>query len=191
MFPELNVDGFVTADPLNLVWIDLEMTGLNTTSDGIIEVATVVTSPQLQILDAGHSLVVHQPDEVLDAMDEWNQRQHGESNLIEEVRYSNLTYAEVEAETLAYLKRFAVAGKSPMCGNSVCQDRRFLARLMPDLESFFHYRNLDVSTLKELALRWKSKVLEDVEKNSAHRALADVYASIEELKIYRRQLMKL
>ena len=178
-------------DPLNLIWIDLEMTGLDTVSDAIIEVAVLVTSPQLQVLDEGLSLVVHQPDEVLDAMDEWNRRQHGQSNLIEEVRCSNLTYAEAEAETLAYLKRFALVGKSPMCGNSVCQDRRFLARLMPDLESFFHYRNLDVSTLKELALRWRPEVLEGIGKDSAHRALADVYASIEELKTYRQQLMNL
>ncbi len=176
---------------LNLVWIDLEMTGLDTTSDGIIEIATVVTSPRLQILDAGHSLVIHQPDEVLDAMDEWNQRQHGQSNLIEEVRRSDLGYGEAEMETLAYLKQFTVAGHSPMCGNSVCQDRRFLARLMPDLESFFHYRNLDVSTLKELALRWKPEVCDSVRKNSAHRALGDVYDSIEELKIYRQQLLNL
>ena len=179
----------MTPDPLNLVWIDLEMTGLDTASDMIIEIATVVTSPRLQVLGEPLSLVIHQPDEVLDRMDEWNREHHGDSNLIEEVRCSNLGCSEAELRTLAFLKQFAVAGKSPMCGNSVCQDRRFLARLMPDLESFFHYRNLDVSTLKELAIRWKPRILKSVNKNSAHRALADTYDSIEELKVYRRELL--
>ena len=172
-------------DPLNLVWIDLEMTGLNTVSDGIIEIATVVTGPNLRVLGEGPSLAIGQPDEVLEGMDEWNQKHHAQSGLLDLVRKSSVSCAEAEEQTLEFLKWHAVPGKSPMCGNSICQDRRFLARLMPELETFFHYRNLDVSTLKELARRWEPEVADKVRKKAPHRALGDIYASIEELKMYR------
>ena len=181
----------MTPDPLNLVWIDLEMTGLDTTSDLIIEIATLVTSPDLRILGEGPSLVIGQPREVLDQMDEWNQEHHSSSGLLAEVSRSSVTCAEAETRTLEFLKQYAVPGKSPMCGNSVCQDRRFLAREMPRLEAFFHYRNLDVSTLKELAIRWKPEMTGKISKQSAHRAMDDVYSSIEELKLYREELMSL
>ena len=175
--------------PLNLIWIDLEMTGLDTAFDAIIEIATVVTSPDLTVLEEGPSFAIHQSEEVLECMDEWNQKHHTNSGLIEKVRQSNITYAEAEKQTLKFLKQWAIAGNSPMCGNSVCQDRRFLARLMPALELFFHYRNLDVSTLKELAKRWKPEIMNKKKNHSSHRALDDIYASIEELKLYREGIM--
>ena len=174
----------VTADD-NLVWIDLEMTGLDTANDHIIEIATIVTDAELNILAEGPVIAVHQPDGVLERMDDWNRRTHGESGLIERVRASRLSAADAEAQTLAFLAKHVGRGVSPMCGNSICQDRRFLAREMPVLESYFHYRNLDVSTVKELARRWAPAVLAGVNKASTHSALDDVRESIGELAHYR------
>ena len=172
----------------NLIWIDLEMTGLNTDSDAIIEIATVVTDKELNILAEGPELAIHQSDEVLARMDAWNQRQHGSSGLIARVRASQVSTAEAQRRTLDFLAALVNAGASPMCGNSICQDRRFLARLMPELERFFHYRNLDVSTLKELARRWAPEVCEGVVKEGAHLARADIHESIRELRHYRAKL---
>jgi oligoribonuclease len=174
------------ADQNNLIWIDMEMTGLQPDSDRIIELALVVTDAQLTVLAQSPEWVVHQPDEVLDAMDSWNKGTHGKSGLIERVRASTLTEAQVEALAVDFLKPHVPAGVSPMCGNSICQDRRFLARSMPKLESFFHYRNLDVSTLKELVKRWKPELAKGFSKEGKHQALADIYDSLEELKYYRR-----
>lgn len=173
----------------NLIWIDLEMTGLDTQHDYIIEIATVVTDNQLQQLVEGPVLAIHQSESVLAGMDDWNIRQHSRSGLLQRVRESRLSAAEAEARTLQFLKQYAVAGKSPMCGNSICQDRRFLARLMPELETFFHYRNLDVSTLKELARRWYSD-LPSFSKKASHLALSDVHDSINELRHYRQHLLR-
>ncbi len=170
----------------NLIWIDLEMTGLNTQTDTILEIATIVTDSQLTVLAEGPVLAIHQSDERLSAMDAWNTKQHGHSGLTARVRASTLDAAQAEALTLAFLREYVPAGKSPMCGNSICQDRRFLAREMPTLEGFFHYRNLDVSTLKELAKRWYPRVKHS--KHSTHLALDDVRDSIEELRFYRQQL---
>ena len=174
----------------NLVWIDLEMTGLDTQSDRIIEIATIVTDSELNQIAEGPMLAIHQPDEVLNAMDEWNTRQHGQSGLTERVRGSTLDEQAAEQQTLAFLAEYVEAKASPMCGNSICQDRRFLARCMPELEAFFHYRNLDVSTLKELAKRWQPAVAAGFKKESAHLALDDVKDSIRELIYYREQLFK-
>ncbi len=174
----------------NLIWIDLEMTGLDTQSDRIIEIATIVTDGALNIVAEGPVLAIHQPDTVLDAMDEWNRTTHGASGLLQRVRQSRLSAEEAEARTLEFLADHVVGGTSPMCGNSICQDRRFLAREMPLLEKFFHYRNLDVSTVKELARRWAPAVLEGVTKSSTHRALDDIRESIRELDHYRRHFMK-
>lgn len=174
--------------PDNLIWIDLEMTGLNTDADSIIEIATVVTDGQLNILAEGPVLAIHQDDEILARMDDWNRSQHGKSGLIERVRASVVEQRQAELETLSFLNQHVPKGKSPMCGNSVCQDRRFLARCMPELEDYFHYRNLDVSTLKELARRWYPGPLKGFSKTSSHLALADVYDSIEELRYYREHL---
>ena len=171
-----------------MVWIDLEMTGLDTVNDGIIELASIVTNRNLQIIAESPSYVIHQPDEVMDAMDKWNQKHHSQSGLIDEVRESRMNYAEAEDAMLDFLARHAVPEASPMCGNSVCQDRRFLFRLMPRLEEFFHYRNLDVSTLKELAKRWAPKKVAMQNKQSSHRALDDIRDSIEELKFYRENI---
>ena len=178
-------------DPLNLVWIDLEMTGLDSRTDVIIEIATVVTAPDLRVLGEGPTLAIHQPESVLEQMDEWNQKHHSQSGLINAVRESNVTCTEAQARTLKFLKQHAVVGKSPMCGNSVCQDRRFLARLMPELEAFFHYRHLDVSTLKELAMRWQPALMDEIAKISSHRALDDIRDSIEELKLYREKMLRI
>ena len=178
-------------DPDNLIWIDLEMTGLDTANDYIIEIATIVTNSNLEILEEGPVLVVHQSDEVLNAMDEWNRTQHGKSGLIDRVRNSIMTESEVEELTLSFLSKYVPQGKSPMCGNSICQDRRFLHRIMPQLEQYFHYRNLDVSTIKELARRWAPAVYNGVEKESTHLALDDIRDSINELKYYREQFIKL
>lgn len=172
----------------NLIWIDLEMTGLDTGADRIIEVATVVTDANLQELAEGPVLVIGQPQEVLDEMDDWNTRQHGESGLSARVVKSNLTYADAERQTLEFLGKYVEAGASPMCGNSICQDRRFLARQMPGLEKFFHYRNLDVSTLKILAQIWAPSVAGSFNKESRHRALDDIRDSIAELSHYRSLL---
>jgi oligoribonuclease len=178
-------------DPTNLIWIDLEMTGLDTLRDQIIEIATVVTDAKLNVLAEGPAIAVHQADELLDGMDEWNQQQHGGSGLIERVRRSRYDEAAAERETLAFLQSWVPPGASPMCGNSICQDRRFLARAMPNLEGYFHYRNLDVSTLKELAMRWAPSIAEGFRKESTHLALEDVYDSINEMKFYRNHFLHL
>jgi len=174
----------------NLIWIDLEMTGLNPDADRIIEIAVVVTDPQITVRVEGPVIAVHQTDAVLDAMDAWNKSTHGRSGLTERVRASSIDEAAAEAQVIEFLQRHATRGKSPMCGNSICQDRRFLARSMPELEAFFHYRNLDVSTLKELARRWKPAALEGVKKAQSHTALADVHESIDELLHYRQHLLQ-
>ncbi len=174
----------------NLVWIDLEMTGLDTQSDRIIEIATIVTDASLTVLAEGPVLAVHQPDAVLQGMDEWNRTTHTASGLVKRVRDSRLTANDVETQTLAFLRLYSEPGASPMCGNSICQDRRFLAREMPALEKFFHYRNLDVSTLKELARRWAPQVLDGVSKSSTHLALDDIRESIKELEHYRRHFLR-
>jgi len=179
----------MAADQNNLIWIDMEMTGLTPDSDRIIEIALLVTDPQLDVLAEGPVLVVHQPDEVLEAMDTWNRGVHGKSGLIDKVKASRLDEAAVEARMLEFLAPHVPAGASPMCGNSICQDRRFLARSMPRLEAFFHYRNLDVSTLKELVKRWKPEVAKGLKKEGKHEALADILDSIEELKYYRKTIM--
>ena len=171
-----------------LVWIDLEMTGLKPDSDTIIEIATVVTDRELAILAEGPVIAIHQPDEVLARMDDWNQRQHGSSGLLARVRASRVSLAEAERRTLEFLAPLVTAGSSPMCGNSICQDRRFLARYMPELERFFHYRNLDVSTLKELARRWAPAVADSFTKQGTHLAQADILESISELRHYRARL---
>jgi oligoribonuclease len=178
-------------DADNLIWIDLEMTGLDPGRDRIIEIATVVTDKQLNLLAEGPVMAIHQDGATLDGMDEWNTRQHGKSGLTERVRQSRVTEREAELATLAFLARHAQPGASPMCGNSICQDRRFLARWMPELERFFHYRNLDVSTLKELARRWAPEVAAGFRKESTHLALQDIRDSIEELRFYREQLFRL
>jgi len=176
--------------PDNLVWIDLEMTGLEPDRDVIIEIATIVTDSRLGVIAEGPVLAIHQPEAVLATMDEWNQKQHGGSGLIERVRASEVDVAAAEAQTLAFLEAYLPAGKSPMCGNSICQDRRFLARWMPKLEAWFHYRNLDVSTLKELARRWRPQLPEGFKKAGSHRALDDIRESIRELRYYRDHLLR-
>jgi oligoribonuclease len=172
----------------NLIWIDLEMTGLKTESDSIIEIATVVTDAQLNVLAEGPVFAIHTPEDVLAGMDEWNTRQHGASGLTTRVRESTTTLAEAQAATLEFLKEWVPGGISPMCGNSICQDRRFLARQMPQLERYFHYRNLDVSTMKELARRWAPQLVAGFSKQASHLALADIHDSIRELAFYRAQL---
>ncbi|HCK80843.1 MAG TPA: oligoribonuclease [Candidatus Competibacter sp.] len=174
--------------PDYLIWIDLEMTGLNTQTDRIIEIATIVTDSQLDILAEGPMLAIHQSDAVLAAMDDWNRKQHGESGLIGRVRASTTDEGEAEQLTLEFLSQHVAKGKSPMCGNSICQDRRFLARCMPELEAYFHYRNLDVSTLKELGRRWYPEQVKGFNKSSTHLALQDIRDSIEELRFYRQRL---
>jgi len=178
-------------DSTYLVWIDMEMSGLKPDSDRILEVAMVITDQNLNVVAEGPVRAVHQSDELLDAMDSWNRATHARSGLTERVRASLLTETQVEMEMVAFLKQHLPAGVSPMCGNSICQDRRFLARYMPDLESYFHYRNLDVSTLKELARRWKPDVAAGLAKHGKHEALADVYESIEELRYYREKFLRL
>ncbi len=177
-------------NPQNLIWIDLEMTGLDPDTDVIIEMATIVTDSQLNILAEGPVIAVHQSDEVLARMDEWNTRQHGGSGLTQRVRESRIGTAEAEAQTLAFLEQWVPKGKSPICGNSICQDRRFLYRQMPALERYFHYRNLDVSTLKELAARWAPQIMQGFSKSSTHLALDDIRDSIAELRHYREHFIK-
>lgn len=174
-----------------LIWIDLEMTGLDPERDRIIEVATIITDADLNTVVEGPVLAVHQPDAVMEQMDEWNTTTHGNSGLTQRVRESTLTERDAELETLAFLKEYVDARQSPICGNSICQDRRFLARYMPELEEYFHYRNLDVSTLKELARRWKPEALEGFTKKGAHLALDDIRESIAELQHYRKTLFGL
>ena len=174
----------------NLIWIDLEMTGLDPDRDRIIEVAVVVTDAHLKVRVQGPVLAVHQSDAVLDGMDAWNKGTHGKSGLVDRVRASTLDEAAAEAQVLEFLRAYVPKGKSPMCGNSICQDRRFLARTMPKLEAWFHYRNLDVSTLKELARRWRPEVADGFKKHQKHTALADVGESIEELMHYRAHFLR-
>ena len=182
-------DNGLTASEHNLVWIDLEMTGLLPDSDRIIEIAVVVTDPQVTVRVEGPVFAVHQSDAVLDGMDNWNRGTHGKSGLTARVRASAIDEAAAEMQVIAFLKQYVPEGKSPMCGNSICQDRRFLARHMPRLEAYFHYRNVDVSTLKELARRWKPAALEGFKKAQAHTALADIHESIDELLHYRQHLL--
>jgi oligoribonuclease len=176
-------------DDSNLIWIDLEMTGLSPERDRVIEIAVVVTDAQVSMRVEGPVFAIHQSDAVLDGMDAWNKGTHGRSGLIERVKASTIDEAHASAEVIAWLSQYIGAGKSPMCGNTICQDRRFLANHMPALEAFFHYRNLDVSSLKELARRWKPAALEGLTKAQAHTALADVHESIDELLHYRRTLL--
>ena len=175
----------------NLVWVDMEMTGLDPDNDRIIEVAVVVTDAELNVIAEGPVFAIHQSDETLDKMDNWNKGTHGRSGLIDRVRASTVSEEQAEAELIAFLKKYVPANKSPMCGNSICQDRRFMARGMPKLEAFFHYRNLDVSTLKELCRRWKPELASGFKKHQKHTALADIIESIEELKYYREHFIKL
>ena len=175
----------------NLIWIDLEMTGLIPEHDVIIEIATVVTDAQLDVVDEGPSIAIHQSNELLDGMDEWNTNQHNHSGLVKRVQESKISIAEAESQTLNFLMKYVDLGASPMCGNSICQDRRFLYNYMPDLEKFFHYRHIDVSTLKELAVRWKPNIISTSYKKSRHLALSDIYDSIDELKHYREHFIAL
>lgn len=180
----------VRPNEFNLIWVDMEMTGLNPDSDRIIEVAVVVTDPQLNILAEGPVFAIHQADEIMDGMDAWNKGTHGRSGLIEKVKASTVTESEAEQALIEFLKKYVPHGKSPMCGNTICQDRRFMARGMPKLEAFFHYRNLDVSTLKELCRRWKPELASGFKKHQKHTALADIIESIEELRYYREHFIK-
>ena len=180
----------MAVDKKHLIWIDLEMTGLDTLNDTIIEIATIVTDSELNILAEGPVFAIHTPDIVLNSMDDWNTRQHGQSGLIDRIRRSNVTMAQAESETIAFLNKYVESGRSPMCGNSICQDRRFLARQMPTLERFFHYRNLDVSTVKELAYRWRPDILSSFEKKGSHLALDDIRDSIRELRHYKEHFFK-
>jgi oligoribonuclease len=173
----------------NLIWIDLEMTGLFPERDRIIEIAVVMTDPQVTVRVEGPVFAIHQSDAVLDAMDSWNKGTHGKSGLIDRVKASEIDEATAELRVIDWLRQYVPAGKSPMCGNTICQDRRFLANHMPVLETFFHYRNLDVSTLKELARRWKPSAIEGFKKVQAHTALADIHESIDELLHYRQHLL--
>ena len=173
----------------NLIWIDLEMTGLDTFNDQIIEIATIVTDKQLNLIADGPVLAVSQPKSIMDGMDEWNTRQHGASGLTERVLASKLSLEDAQRQTLTFLQQHVAAGESPMCGNSICQDRRFLARQMPELEAFFHYRNLDVSSLKIMAQLWAPQVASGFTKESSHRALSDIRDSIDELSYYRDKLL--
>lgn len=174
----------------NLVWVDMEMTGLDPDTDRIIEVAVIVTDSNLNILAEGPVFAIHQSDAVLDRMDAWNKSTHGRSGLIERVKASTVTEADAETALVDFLKHFVQSGKSPMCGNTICQDRRFMVRGMPKLEAFFHYRNLDVSTLKELCKRWKPEIASGFKKHQKHTALADITESIEELRYYREHFIK-
>lgn len=182
-------DNTLKSSDQNLVWIDLEMTGLYPDTDRIIEVAVVVTDPQITVRIEGPVFAVHQSDATLDAMDAWNKGTHGRSGLVDRVKASTVDEAQAQQRVIEFLSQYVPSGKSPMCGNSICQDRRFLANYMPELERFFHYRNLDVSTLKELARRWKPDILAGFKKAQAHTALADIHESIDELVYYRQHLL--
>ncbi len=177
-------------DQNHLIWLDMEMTGLNPDTDRIIEVAMIITDSQLNVVAESPVIAVHQPDSVLDAMDDWNKNTHGKSGLIARVKASTVGEAEAEAQLLVFLEQYVPARKSPMCGNTICQDRRFMARWMPKLEEHFHYRNLDVSTLKELCRRWRPEIAKGVVKKGKHEALADILESIEELRYYREHFLK-
>jgi len=178
-------------NPTNLIWVDLEMTGLNPDHDRIIEMAMVITDTDLNIIAESPVYAIHQSDELLDGMDDWNTKQHNRSGLVTRVKESKVSEKDAEAAMLEFLKKYVPVGKSPMCGNSIWQDRRFLARYMPELEKYFHYRMVDVSTLKELALRWNPRVYDGVKKESKHLALDDIRDSINELRHYREQLLRL
>lgn len=178
-------------NPDNLIWLDMEMSGLFPDTDRILELAVVVTDAELNVLGESPVIVLHQTDAVLDGMDAWNKGTHGRSGLIDKVKASTVDEAAATTQMIAFLQQYVPAGKSPMCGNSICQDRRFMARYMPDLEAYFHYRNLDVSTFKELARRWKPSVYSGFKKASKHEALADIYESIDELKYYREHFIKM
>ena len=189
---ELQTPGGTALRPneFNLVWVDMEMTGLDPDVEKIIEVAVIVTDSELNILGEGPVFAIHQPDEVLDRMDAWNKGTHGRSGLIDRVKASTVSESDAETVLLEFLKKYVPTGKSPMCGNTICQDRRFMVRGMPKLEAFFHYRNLDVSTLKELCKRWKPEVASGFKKHQKHTALADIIESIEELRYYREHFIK-
>tara|TARA_B110000483_G_scaffold77024_1_gene95880 strand:+ start:525 stop:1115 length:591 start_codon:yes stop_codon:yes gene_type:complete len=186
----MNKPDEIQKDPLNLVWIDLEMTGLDTINDVIIEIATIVTDKDLNILSEGPVFAINQNNKTLDDMDHWNTRQHNRSGLVDRVRNSNISCEEAELKTIKFLEKFIDSGASPMCGNSICQDRRFLSREMPNLEAFFHYRNLDVSSIKELALRWQPELLSGLKKKGSHLAMDDIKDSIAELIYYRKIFFK-
>jgi oligoribonuclease len=191
--PNLRRFGHYSMPQINthLVWVDMEMSGLNPDSDVVLEIAMIVTDKDLNLVAESPVLVVHQTDAILDAMDNWNKGTHGKSGLIDKVKASRLSAADVSQQMLDFMKQHVPAGASPMCGNSICQDRRFMARAMPELEAYFHYRNLDVSTLKELAARWRPGLKEGFKKANSHTALADILESIEELKYYRTHFINL
>jgi oligoribonuclease len=184
-------NGSIASQDMRLVWLDMEMTGLDPEKERIIEVAVVVTEPDLTVVAEGPVLVIHQSDALLQAMDKWNQSTHSRSGLIERVRVSTLNEDEAQVQLIAFLKEHVPTGKSPLCGNSVSQDRRFMYKYMPSLEQFFHYRTVDVSTIKELARRWNPSLLKGFEKKSRHEALADIYESIDELRYYREHFIQL
>jgi oligoribonuclease len=175
----------------NLIWIDLEMTGLNSAQDVIIEIATLITNPQLDILAEGPVIAIHQPNSILNGMDDWCTKQHGKSGLTERVRQSQIDVASAEQVTLQFVRKWVPKGKSPICGNSICQDRRFLANYMPNLEAYFHYRNLDVSSIKILAQHWRPDIVAGVKKEGNHLAMDDIKDSVEELRHYREHFFKL
>ena len=178
-------------DRSNMIWIDLEMTGLDTQRDYIIEIASIVTDKNLNILDEGPNLVINQPDEVLNSMDQWNTNHHNNSGLTEKVKDSNITESIAEKQTIDFLSKYVLKGVAPLCGNTICQDRRFLARCMPQLEAFCHYRSIDVTSIRELGKRWYFEDIDNFQKKSNHRALDDIRDSIEELRYYRKTIFKL
>ena len=178
-------------DRSNMIWIDLEMTGLDTQRDYIIEIASIVTDKNLNIIDEGPNLVIHQPYEILNSMDQWNTTHHNNSGLTQKVRESSITESIAERQTIEFLSKYVPKGVAPLCGNTICQDRRFLARFMPQLESFCHYRSIDVTSIRELGKRWYFEDIDNFQKNSNHRALDDIRDSIEELRYYRKTIFKL